>query len=221
VPKAQTPALTVAAATPVVAQAVIDALADKILRLYRTTTLDFSIAVGKMVVDDLYEGDIQRWRDHGATDGSFRRVAEKLKKQGRALSATALQQAVGVFDLELRVGVTARPQLTATHIRAVVGLPAVQQEALLGTSEARDWTSDKLEKEATKARAKLATRPGRKPLHPVVRTTNQWKRDLDDADNFGDLDKLAELHPDEKARMAKTLAALRDRCDALLAKLKG
>ena len=86
-----------------VSDAVIDGVASKILKLYRQTTLDFSIAVGRLVVHDLYGGDIQRWRDHGAKDGSLRKLATKLSQAGRELSVTRLQQAIGTLDLEPRM----------------------------------------------------------------------------------------------------------------------
>jgi hypothetical protein len=69
-------------------------------------------------------------------------VAARLKaRHGRVLSVTALQQAVAIVDIEGRVGVSGRPQLTTSHVRAVIGLPDEQQEALLGTAEAKDWPS--------------------------------------------------------------------------------
>ncbi len=204
-----------------VSDAVIHALAREIATLHRHTTLDFALAVGRLAVDRLYGGDLEAWRQRSGKDGSFRRLAAALEAlETRGLSATMLQQAVATLDLEQRVGVTGRPQLTASHVRAVIGLPVDRQEALLGNAEAKDWTADRLEREAGKVRAKLATRPGRKPLLAFVKTVNRWERELaDEKATFAGLDQVADLEAEEAARMRRAVAAMRARCDALLAAL--
>jgi hypothetical protein len=217
-PASESTALT----TTGVSEEVLDAVARELAALQRKTTLGFAIQVGRMVVDRLYGGSLDDWRNgKGAKDGSLRTLADKLQKLGaRGLSATTLQQAVATLDLEERAGVSARPQLNASHVRAVIGLPAEKQELLLGTAEAKDWTAEKTEKEAEKVRHGLATRTGRPPLLPFVRTVNQWQRELADATGtFGGLEKASTLKPEEAARVRATVMAMRDRCEALLAEL--
>ena len=210
-----------ALASPGVSDEVLDALAHELAVLQRKTTLGFAIDVGRMVVERLYGGSLARWREgKGAKDGSLRKLADKLEKLGaRGLSAATLQQAVATLDLEERVGVSARPQLNASHIRAVIGLPADKQELLLGKAEAKDWTAEKTEKEADKVRHGLATRSGRPPLPAFVKTVNQWERDLADAGTFAGLETASTLKPDDAARVRATVVAMRDRCEALLAGL--
>jgi hypothetical protein len=205
-----------------VPEADLDALAIDLAALQRRTTLGFALEVGRMVVERVYGGSLDRWRaGAGAKDGSLRSLAEKLTKLGsRGLSAATLQQAIATVDLEERAGVSSRPQLNASHVRAVIGLPADKQELLLGTAEAKDWTAEKLQKEADKARQALATRSGRPPLLGFVKTVNQWERDLADADNaFAGLEQAATLKPDEAARVRAAVQAMRDKCDALLSGL--
>src|SRR5688500_5273480 len=75
------------------------AIAEEPAALHRRRTLDFALAVGRLVVDRLYGGDLVAWR----VGGSLRKLAQRLEAlQVRGLSATALQQAVATLHLEER-----------------------------------------------------------------------------------------------------------------------
>jgi hypothetical protein len=205
-----------------VPEQVLDELARDLAALHRQHTLRFALDVGKMVLDRLYGGSLDAWRaGAGASDGSLRKLAAKLTALGaRGFSAASLQSAVAVLDVDERVAVSSRPQLNASHVRAVLGLPPAKQEELLGKAEGRNWTAKQLEKEAAKAKKRLTTRTGRPPLPAFVKTVNRWERELaDDAATFADLEQAAALDPGEARRIRAAVHAMRERCDRLLAEL--
>lgn len=207
--------------------AVPDAELDRLVRdlraLHRGAALDFALAVGRMVVDRVYGGDLDAWRERGAKDGSFRRLAAKLDPLGiPGLSSGNLARAVAVLEVDARVGVQGRPQLTIAHVNAVSGLPAADQERLLGEAEARDLTAAELREEADAVRRAQAVpgRTGRPRLPPYRKTLNRWKRDLEDeSGTFAGLDDVGSLDDDERAELTQVVGAMRARCEALLATL--
>jgi len=208
--------------TSLIPDSVYAELAIEVVKLHRDTTLGFALALGQRVVDKLYGGDLAAWRAKGQKDGSLRRLSEEIEKLGQVISASTLQQAVATLDVEKRVGVTARPQLTYTHVRAVLGLPVDQQEALLGKAEAKDWDSTRMKKEAAALRKKLVKHPaGRKPQPVSLRTISAFQRTLDDKTAFADLEKLAKLSEKTRAQARATLEAMVARCQELLATLAG
>ncbi len=170
------------------------------------------------MVDHLYGGDREAWRERGPKDGSFRKLAKRLDaSEVPGLSAAALHRAVAIWDLEQRIGVTDRPRLTASHVRAVIGLPEEEQERLLNASEERSWTVQRLEKEVGAVRRRTAGNRGRPPLPAFVKSVHKLERMLaDETDSFGDLDRIGTLDEEESARVASTLVAMKERCDALL-----
>ena len=201
-----------------ISESEMDALASRIASLHRQTTLAFAVELGRIVIEGLYGGDLALWRSRAKSDGSLRKLAARLATRGVVgLSATALQQAIATLDLDRRVAVASRPQLTVTHVRAVVGLPDANQEQLLGTAESKDWSATKLEREAAKVRAKLASRPGRPAMPMFVKSVNRWERELKDRRAlFAGLETAAKLPSEDRARLRETAAAMRAHCDALL-----
>jgi len=201
----------------------VAALVADLRTLHRHAALDFALAAGRMVVERIYGGDLDAWRNRGSRDGSFRELAallDPLKIPG--LSSTSLFRAVATYELESRVGVSGRPQLNASHAAAVLGLTEAEQERMLGEAEANDWTASRLKFEVE--RAKVADpRPnkvGRPALPVFVRTVNRWERELAAGQAFyGDLDQVAELADDEATRIEAAVRAQRKQCDTLLAAL--
>jgi hypothetical protein len=195
-------------------------LAIEIIHEHRDTTIGFALRVGKMVVKRLYGGNIENWRNHGESDGSMKRLADEIAERGgRNLSLTTLQNAVGTLDLDLRVGVSARPQLTYTHVRAVIGLPAAKQEKLLGDAESNDWDTTQMKHEVAKVRRRLSGRKGRKPKPESLKTIHAWGRALTDRRAFHDLDKLAQQPKDVRVAALSTLQALVEHCQKAIAAL--
>src|SRR5262245_38807807 len=58
-------------------QATLDDLARRINALYGKATLDVACAIGKLVVDELYDGRVDVWRREGTRRSSYRRLAAR------------------------------------------------------------------------------------------------------------------------------------------------
>src|SRR5688572_10326156 len=56
-----------------VTEDVLDQVVDKINALHRQATLELALAVGQIIVEDLYGGDREAWRSRGTKDTSFRK----------------------------------------------------------------------------------------------------------------------------------------------------
>ena len=206
-----------------VPDATIDALVRDLRALHRGAALDFSLAVARLLVDRLYAGDLGAWKQRGTRDASFRKLAEKLDPLDiPGLSSGSLARAIYVLELDTRVGIVGRPQLTLSHALAVAGLPEAEQERMLGEAEARDLSVAALRREADDLRRANPApgRKGRPRLPAFVRTVNRWERDLeDDTGSFGDLEQAATLDTEEARRMRRVVESMQARCAALLAQL--
>ena len=198
----------------------IDALVDDLQALHRGAALDFALSVARLTIDRIYAGDLDAWREQGPKNGSFRKLAAKLDPlQIPGLSSTSLARAVAVLEVDARVGVSGRPQLTLRHVHAVAGLPAADQERLLGEAEARDLTVTQLRDLADEVRPPART--GRKRIPGFVKTVNRWKRELaDEAETFAGIEDVTELDAAERAELGDVVAAMRARCDALMKQLR-
>ena len=217
-------ALAVALAPEVtMPDAELDALVRDLCSLHRGASLDHALRLARMVVDRMYGGDISAWRERGTKGESFRKLATKLDARDvPGLSSGNLARAVAALEVDMRVGVSGRPQLTIAHVNAVAGLPEDAQERLLGDAEARDLTAAELKREADDLRRATAApgRTGRPRLPAFVRTVNRWQRELeDDATSFGDLEQAAELGADDARRLRNVVESMQARCEALLAQL--
>ncbi len=195
--------------------AAIEALVADLRALHRQAALEFALRVGQLVLDRLYGGDLQAWRDRGVRDGSFRKLAAALDPHGiPGLSSTSLARALGTLELDRRVGVSGRRQLHASHVATVLGLPDDAQERLLGEAEAQDWTVTQLRAAVEQARRDAANgrRLGRPPLPAFVKTANRWEREVEDAAGLADLDRVHGLDDAEAARLQRAAEAMSARC---------
>ncbi len=186
--------------------------------MHHSATLELALALGRVVIVHLYGGDRAAWRARGPKDRSFRKLARRLDAaEVPGLSAAVLHRAVAIWDLEERIGVMDRPHLTASHARAVIGLPEGEQERLLKASEERVWTVQRLEREVVTVRRQSAGNRGRPPLPAFVKSAHKLERMLaDETDSFGDLDQVDELDEEETVRVARTLVAMKAQCDVML-----
>lgn len=207
--------------------AVIDDLVTELRGLHRKAALEFALTVGRLTIDRLFGGSLEKWRAGGAKSGSFRKLAAKLDPLDiPGLSSGSLSRAVSLVDLDARVGIAGRPQLLAAHAIAVLGLEPAQQERLLGEAEANDWSptdlkaaAEKVKKESAPATGRTG-RMGRPRLPAFVKTVNRWERELADEGAFAELDQVAELDPAEAERLVNVVEEMRMRCEIVLRGLR-
>jgi hypothetical protein len=133
----------------------------------RGASLGFALDVGRIVVDTLYGGDLSRWRARHRKDTALRTLSQR---PDLPLSTSALYRALALYELSQRQGHAQLHELGISHLRAVLGLPAPTQSALLAAAARERWTVARLEREASGRRSPLRLRGGRKPIAPYIKT---------------------------------------------------
>jgi len=204
----------------IVDQDALDKLARRINSLYREATLDVTCAIGKLVISELYEGNVTLWGEQGTHRPSYRKLAAR---GDLLLSPSALCRAVAIYALCERLGDRGRwRHLTASHLQEVLGLDRSHQERLLRVADAEQWSVSRLRTEVTKQRPK-SSRSRHPGLLPIARRLKafmvKYQTTLEDAKAVLEADadvalELATILVELKARL-KTLELL------LIARTKG
>jgi HTH domain found in ParB protein len=195
----------------------IDRATARINQIVGATSLQLALSVGSIVVEDLYGGDLGRWRRRGPKERSLRQLANE---PSLSISASALYRAMAIY--ELRVRMHDHPMweaLSVCHIRAVLGLPEHEQRRLLDLALERQWSSKALEEAVASIRCVLKSSRGGRPRKPrFVRSIEHAERAmLDDDTVFGDLEALYAMPSEERQDLARRLSFVRRRCDELSA----
>jgi hypothetical protein len=172
--------------------------------------LELSLAVGEVVVTRLYDGDVAAWRLRSPKELSLRRMV----REGRLpLTAAAMCRALGVYE----VWTTAArgrdwANLSASHYRAVVGLPTEVQSALLEDAWRQQTTAQVLRLRAQQHGTARRGRGGRLPQDPIAQLVERVEREYS-ARSAAD---LAVPGRDLARPVAASLAA---RCEVLALRL--
>ena len=127
-----------------------DEMVESVIRqlnaLCKAATLDFALAVGGLIIANLYAGDLKRWRMRNPRkEHSLRKLA---KHPNLPLSPSALYRSVAIFELCERLEIRCWKHVSTTHVRIVLPLPLDSQERLLRAAEANRWSARRLEDEA-------------------------------------------------------------------------
>ncbi len=195
-----------------------DAVGQTVLRLNalcKTTTMQFTLAIGKLVLDHLYAGDISRLRSRSRKEHTaLRRVAAD---PALAMSPSALYRSVAVFDVCERMGVRAWRHVSTSHIRLVLALPASNQEQLLREAEANRWPVRTLEQQIAaiaESHPPPARRGGRKRrthLRRMIASLQNQHDRVTELLNLGD-EALAESSPESVRAAAQELQRVGEVC---------
>lgn len=181
--------------------------------------LQAALTIGRIVVEEIYDGDITSWRERGPKDTSLRQLAADPRL---TISASALFRALGIYELKLRFA--EHPMwniLTTCHLRAVLGLPASEQVRLLDLATEGSWTAQALESAAALSRENHKTSRGGRPRKlQLVRAIESAERALvDDQAEIVSVAAVVELPAAQRGDLLRRLLLLRERCDALAAAL--
>ena len=203
---------------PPVSDEVLDEVATKIRALQREATLELALGIGKIIIEDLYRGDVEAWRDRGAKDTSFRRL---VAREDLGISRASLQRSVAIYHLCETLGVSTWRHLGVSHLRAVFGLDKKVQERLLAKADDKRWTVAHLEKEAKKARRKSGRRGGRTPLPSFQKSIARLARIAEKKEElFGGIEQLDELEPEQAETLYQQVLTVKLACEALQEKLQ-
>jgi hypothetical protein len=201
----------------VVPDTVIEAVVQTLRTMQEGATLQFALAVGQLVTERFFEGDIQKLRSHGPKDVSLRRLAEH---PDLPFSASTLTRAVGVYELVDRLGgVDAIKRLSYSHLRVVLGIPEKQQQRLLEKAANDSWPVVRLETEAQKHRRE-GRGGGRPPVPTFIKALHAWRRVAGDEGAF-DVDPavVEKLKPEEVVAAREAIAEMQRQLAALAARL--
>lgn len=208
---------------PAVPDDVIDSVYNTLRSMARDASLGLYIDMGKVIVTKFYGGDLATWRDRGQKDASFRKLAARFDRDEDApegTSAAGLYRAVSIYIMDKQWGVSDRKHLTMTHVRALIGLPDMQQKRLLAAAEKEEWSGDRVEREAAKVRKKEGDGRGRPPLPGFVKGATRFRRILDGDDLFGEIEKAADMGDKEVEAVLKTVTDMETKLQSLRAGLE-
>ncbi len=158
----------------------IDHLVVELNRIGRAATFDFTIAIGKLVIDRLYRGDLVAWRHRGLKATSFRRLA---KHPDLPMSPGALYRCVAIYELCERLGIRSWKHVSTSHLRLVLPLSPNDQERLLSTAETSHWSVRQLEHEIAGIirleQQVQRRRGGRRRQSPIRRAVHTFEHCID------------------------------------------
>jgi len=182
--------------------------------------LQLALTIGRIVVEEIYDGDLMSWRQRGPKDASLRHLAADPRL---TISASALYRAIGIYELKIRYADHPMwKMLTACHLRAVLGLPASEQTRLLDLATASAWTTQTLDQAAAASRdCHKSSRGGRPRKLQLVRAIESAERALtDDHEEEASRYALDDVPPEQRGDLLRRLHLLRLRCDLLVAALE-
>jgi len=180
-------------------------LAQAIDRRCEQSALDFSLAVGGMIIQGIFGGNLAAWRTRGSRDLSFRKLARLTQ-----VSASRLYRSTAIYEMSCRMDVR-QWGLTVSHLRAVIGLSHTDQHRLLTLSRREGWTVRRLEQICAEQRQRQRIRPvGRPPSPALLKGLSRLSRAIELTDQAPlTLDALRPAHRQQAL----------DRLDAQLARL--
>jgi hypothetical protein len=123
----------------------VELVVRKLNVICKAATLEFALAVGKLIVDGFFGGDISRCRSRDPRkDVSLRKLA---RHPDLPLSRSALYRSIAIYELCERLSIRRWRHVSTSHIRLVLPLPTDAQERLLRLAEVNGWTVRQLDEE--------------------------------------------------------------------------
>ena len=197
----------------------IGEVARLIRRMRDVAGLQFAVAVGQLVVDRFFEGDLDLFRARGAKSVSLRRLTVHPELP---FSASTLSRTVAIFEVVERVGgLEAVRSLTHSHLRYVLGLPETVQLALIREADDEAWPVARMADEARKARdVHPGAATGRPPLPRFVKSVHALRKFVEpEAGHFADLEAVDDLSAQDASELQTTVVTMLERLGVLQARL--
>jgi len=187
----------------------VDRAILRINAICRQVTLDFAIAVGKVVVETLHSGNLQSWRAGGAKGISFRMLA---RHPDLPMSPAALCRSVAIYELSHRLEVGRWKRISTSHIRLVLPLAHAEQARLLDLADAHSWSVSRLNEEiAAIPSTAVRSKGGRRRGPPLRRTMTRLGRCIDELENLLNL-QHEEISAEAARHVRDAIPSLREVC---------
>jgi hypothetical protein len=177
----------------------------------RGSSLQLALDVGKTVIDELFDGDLDAWRTRGVHDISFRRLAAR---GDLFLDAEWLCRSANIYEMTQRLGIVDLRQLSLSHLQAMLQMCNGDVEPeLLAEAEVARWTVAMLR---AKVRA-LMTPPGRRRAPPpaFVGSVLLLGMVFDNPDSFRGLEDAPHLDPALIREVYDKITHMRELCERL------
>jgi hypothetical protein len=133
------------ATNPSMNDAKLDPLVRELNAVCKAMTLQFELAVGELVVKNLYSWDVSRLRCRGRKrDATLRKVASH---PDLGMSRSMLYHCIGVYELCERLQLRSWRHVSTSHLRLVLPLASDSHEKIPREAEANRWSVSRLEEE--------------------------------------------------------------------------
>lgn len=123
----------------------VEALVGRVVReldiLCRKATFDLAAAVGRLIIDRFYAGDLEAWRSRGPKGVSFRMLA---RHPDLPMSPATLYRSVAIYALSLSLPGGHCGRLSTSHLGVVLPLARSEQLHFLAEAEAQGWSVEEL-----------------------------------------------------------------------------
>jgi len=149
-------------ADPLGDRALFDHVVQQLLEIERSSGLERTLAIGRVILTQFFGDDPTVWRDRRRNkNNSIRRLADRADCP---LSKSALNDAVAVYVATLQLKcVRTTGHITASHISVVLSLPPADREQMLEKAEQHSWSVKQLKTEVISLRCASGERRGRQP----------------------------------------------------------
>ena len=192
----------------------VDQIVLRLNAICKNATLDFAMSVGRLIIDDLYGGDLSVWRSRGPKDVSFRKLAQH---PALPMSAGSLYRSVAIYEVCQRLSIPSWRHVSTTHVRRVLSLPAAAQDDLLKQAEIHRWPVRRLEGEIerfTMTHSVVdANRGGRKRRSPLRKMIDAIQKALGQSDDYLEIDdSVANSSPESVREIVEIMRRVAETC---------
>lgn len=139
-----------------------DRVAAKLREIERRSGIDRTLAIGELVLNQFFGGDVVAWRDRRRNkNNSIRRLANR---EGCPFSKSALNESVAVYVASLTLPcVRTFGHIGASHVASVLKLPQDEREAMLMSADRERVSVRELRKRVALLRRAGGEARGRPP----------------------------------------------------------
>jgi hypothetical protein len=191
----------------------LDSIVEQLCNVCRLSGIERALKIGKVVVDGCFNGDVNGLREKRKRTISYRKLAQR---SDLPLSASALNRAVGVYELVQRLPWLANNEkLSLGHLECVLPVREDGQATLLLDAESRSLSVRVLRDLVREGQEPSTFSRGRPPLHPSRRLLKSLHRTADTCRGMlAVCEQLRIGHP-ILSRLRATMSELTDLCRTL------
>ena len=191
-------------------------------KLCKTTTFDFAIAVGALVIHGICGGSLDEWRRRGVKHTSFRKLSSH---PNLPMSPGALYRSVAIYELCERLGVKSWKHVSTSHLRLVLPLGPEDQARLLDAAEKDAWSVRHLDDEVAaillRAPDVARGRGGRHRRSRIGHVLRDLSQCLEQLNALGEVDlSEADGSPEEVRSMVELLGDVSVSANRLMERLR-